>query len=140
MVNKKFLDNSVNYNNFINKDFRSHPQPKRHPGLRWLLLAVSSVVLGVVIASTQTSEPGISEERPAVDSITQDIESAVKTSYRTIENHTDDGHFDRDIAESTTPQSEQETAGHFIDEHDWRDLKVRSGDSLSLIFLSLIHI
>jgi len=45
----------VNYNTFINKDFRNRSQTQRHPRLRWALLAAGCSVIGLVIASTSAT-------------------------------------------------------------------------------------
>ncbi len=46
----------MNYNTYINKDFRNRSQIKRHPRLRWAALALGCSVIGLVIASTGTSD------------------------------------------------------------------------------------
>lgn len=134
MFNKKFLDNSVDYSNFINKDFRSRPHPQRHPRLRWLVLTACSVVLGVVIASTRPSlEPveSVESDQPVT---TQEIATEVESSsYRTIEKRA--GTREQlALPESPSSQPESETANRFTEDYDWRTLKVRSGDSLSRLF------
>lgn len=46
----------MNYNRFINKDFRSFAEadkPRRHPALRWGLFAAGCAVITVVIANTR---------------------------------------------------------------------------------------
>jgi len=53
---KKTAEKSVNYNRFINKDFRSFAEtdkPRRHPALRWGLFAAGCAVITVVIANTR---------------------------------------------------------------------------------------
>lgn len=70
---EKIVDKSVDYNNFINKDFRSRSQTEtnhRHPGLRWMLLAASCTVIGVVLAATGTDSNSVAIDHPElIDSI-----------------------------------------------------------------------
>ena len=124
----------MNYNNFINKDFRSRSQPQRHTRLRWLMLAACSVVLGVVIASTKPTQETVT----ATEVLQQDIDVATENSYRTLNN----------AATTNTPKSIQlalpEAPGintrdnapdnKFTAEYEWQDLTVKRGDSLSLLF------
>ena len=147
MLFKKFLVISVDYNNFINKDFRSRPEQRNHPRLRWLLLTACSVVIGVVLASTH--QPSSGPAAPVVNSAPADLEQAIehavetttdtpaeKPAYRTL--------GDRPTAQPATIKleipaekksvSDPTSESDFLSQHQWQELKVRSGDSLSLLF------
>ena len=125
----------MNYNKFINKDFRSRPQPQRHPRLRWLLLAAGSVVLGVVIASTQ---PAPEAKKSADSALRQAIQASADTGYRTLDADSEASRsksiklaLPRTTAESGEDDAEQEL---FTAPHEWQDLTVKRGDSLSTLF------
>jgi murein DD-endopeptidase MepM/ murein hydrolase activator NlpD len=130
----KFLDISVNYNKFINKDFRSRTHPQRHPRLRWLVLTAGSVVLGVVLASTQPSP----EPAAASETLRQDIAVATENTYQTIDNQPGKNLSRRIKLELPESVSRDNPEAHpstlFTTEHEWRDLTVKRGDSLSLLF------
>jgi len=118
----------VNYNNFINKDFRSHPQPKRHPRLRWTLLAAGCAVLGVVLANTNTN----SEQ----DSVLPEINEAVQATLESDSQISNIESFKLSLPETTSQETadNKEQANAFTEERDWKELKVKKGDNLSTLF------
>jgi murein DD-endopeptidase MepM/ murein hydrolase activator NlpD len=115
----------VNYDNFINKDFRSRPQPKRHPHLRWTLFAAGCAVLGVVLASTNST----SEQ----DSVLPEIDDAVQA---TLEQDTETSSFKLNLPETKLQSAalKKDQINAFTEERNWTELKVKSGDSLSTLF------
>jgi murein DD-endopeptidase MepM/ murein hydrolase activator NlpD len=104
---------------FINKDFRFEQKRKRHPRLRWLLFAVGSAVLGIVLANT-----GARKDQNALPSLTETPQKHENTPRQS---------FNLSLPEL---QAQQE----ILDEihHDaprkWSEYKVKSGDSLSNLF------
>ena len=127
-LSKKYLDISVNYDNFINKDFRSRPQPKRHPHLRWTLLAAGCAVLGVVLASTNTN----TEQ----DSALPDIDEAVQATLELDNPISTTESFKLNLPETQSQKAagDKEQNNAFTEERDWKELKVKRGDSLSILF------
>ena len=68
----------MNYNNFINKDFRNHSQtekPQRHPALSWMLAGAGCAVISVVLASTGTKEDNVIviDETTSIQNIDSEI-------------------------------------------------------------------
>jgi len=138
----------VNYNNFINKDFRNRPQTEekhRHPALRWMLLGAGCAVISVVIANTGSEEESITiNESEIIQNIdTQLIETDNQTSsiplelpspsnYKTINNTTEP--VQRAKPEPTSVVTKNNSTITDIDNPDWQSLKVKSGDSLSVLF------
>jgi len=141
----------VNYNNFINKDFRNRPQTEekhRHPALRWMLLGAGCAVISVVIASTGNEQEDISiNESEIIQNIdTQLIETDNLTSsiqlqlpapsnYKTINNTPKAA----ETIETSQPQptsvvTKNNSTITEIDNPEWQSLKVKSGDSLSVLF------
>lgn len=140
---EKFVDKSVNYNNFINKDFRSRKQTDtnhRHPGLRWLMLAASCTVIGVVLATTNNESDNIAINQPElIDNIDEAIASehieASSTSIQiklplpanTSTVKVDDiSPIQAGINSLANPDD--------LDSPTWQTLKVKRGDSLSALF------
>jgi len=139
------IDKSVNYNNFINKDFRSLSQTsksQRHPALRWALFAAGCAVIGAVIANTgsnennnitvnhdtsteQTSEataPNASE-KPTSIQLNLPLPSSVQKSSEHIEPKLD-----------TTVDNSSAMKYNDPENPEWKVLKVKRGDSLSVLF------
>lgn len=142
----------MNYNNFINKDFRNRSQTEekqRHPALRWMLLCAGCAVISVVIASTGNEEEKISINESEIlqnidtplnepDDQTSSIqlELPTLTNYKTINDNAD---ADADTIEIVNPQATSVATKNNsiitdIDNPEWQSLKVKSGDSLSVIF------
>ena len=112
----------MNYNTFINKDFRKRPQTKRHPRLRWALFAAGSVVLGVVLANTSTKNE--------VDYALPDTSAALKGI---IENSSSSKSLQLNIPRLNSGSN----SSHSVDltqEPEWTTLTVKNGDSLSALF------
>ncbi len=137
----------MNYNNFINKDFRNRSQPepnKRHNGLRWLLLASGCAVIGAVLATTGSNtedEIQISQS----ELIQQDTLSSTQlSSTDTQQNTTIQLHLP--LPENTPSNTElnglsllETTPAKALpeisaDDNQWQTLKVKRGDSLSVLF------
>lgn len=135
----------MNYNNFINKDFRNRSQTEqtqRHPALRWMLLGAGCVVIGAVLANTGNTEDEIisiseSEISQNIESEISDTESQtnsiqlklpVPSNYKTLDLHAEE------IAPSELADTENDITLTFTDKADWKPLKVKSGDSLSVLF------
>ena len=142
----------MNYNNFINKDFRNRSQTEekqRHPALRWMLLCAGCAVISVVIASTGNEEEKIAiNESEIIQNIdtqlneSEDQTSSIQlelpalTNYKTINDNAD---ADVDTIEIVNPQANSVATKNNsiitdIDNPEWQSLKVKSGDSLSVIF------
>ncbi len=161
----------MNYNNFINKDFRNRTQTvekQRHPALRWGLMAAGFAVIGVVIASTTNNENNnesiavteteISQNLNIANTISTEhapdvqIQLPVHQQYRTLNQKKTPA--SQDIANNEASQhiskdySVVETSPDIIntdivsakpsitqtDNPEWQPLKVKSGDSLSVLF------
>lgn len=129
----------MNYNNFINKDFRKRSQTeshKHHPALRWGIIGAGFIVISAVLASTGTSEDtAISVEE---STIIESIDSATDSDIQ----HTNSIPLQLP-SPSTSTHDEYKTldteALHVEtttdpDSHDWQALKVKNGDSLSVLF------
>lgn len=115
----------------INRDFRVSTERERHPALRWIVFAISSVVLGAVIANTSSpSEPDTlaAESLQTLDSITLNQPEA-----DTQQEHIAQQSFNLPLPEL---QAQQEIIDNLnnIDPKKWREFKVRSGDNLARLF------
>jgi len=141
----------VNYNNFINKDFRSRTQAEpqqRHPALRWGLLGAGFAVIGVVLANT-----GSNEDEPisiAQSDVIQNIDTAITNAQTAtssiklklpVPSQYNDAVIEKiteteAIIESTIETDRRETTNTLaeIDNPKWQSLKIKSGDSLSVLF------
>ena len=115
----------------INKDFRFKDKEERHPALRWLMFAVSSVVIGAVIAGTNMSsqtETTASDEHQAID----------LNNTNSTEDYLPQERIARQSFELSLPelQAQQEIIDdlHNIDNKEWREFKVRSGDNMAKLF------
>jgi len=103
----------------INKDFRIEQQRERHPRLRWLVFAIGSVVLGIVLASTGARKDP--DELPSITDIPQNHDSTIRQS------------FDLSLPELQAQQEILDQIRHDTPKK-WSEFKVRSGDSLSKLF------
>jgi len=130
----------VNYNRFINKDFRSFTEadkPRRHPALRWGLFAAGCAVITVVIANTRDN----SSNDIVIDHSSEHSESlqpaTVKTQNASIKLKLPllSGRQASDKATNNTDLPTQQ-AERIIDADApaWQTFKVKSGDSLSVLF------
>jgi len=136
---------------------------QRHPALRWGMLAAGFAVIGVVIASTgnnekaediiTVSEMEIIQNLPAeniateIQAISVDAQPVLPAheTYRTINQKkpsrnisiSDEDNNSDASAESTTEIIETESTELSLNETDkpkWQSLKVKRGDSLSVLF------
>jgi len=132
----------VNYNNFINKDFRSLSQPgksQRHPALRWALFAAGCAVIGAVIANTGDSEDHIitvnhdisaeqtemailkASEKPASIQLNLPLPSSAKQKSE-------------DLKLNSTTENSGAMKYNDLENSAWKTFKVKRGDSLSVLF------
>jgi len=110
----------VNYNTFINKDFRNRSQTRKHPRLRWVLFAAGSAVLGVVLANTSTI--------PEIDHSLPEVSAALETTTNTSRS------LQLDLPTLKSDTKIYNPSESAIDEHEWSSLVVKRGDSLSSLF------
>jgi murein DD-endopeptidase MepM/ murein hydrolase activator NlpD len=103
----------------INKDFRFEQKRKRHPRLRWLLFAVGSAVLGIVLASTSTRKDH--NALPSITETPQQHEDAPRKSFNLSLPELQAQQLILDEIHHDTPRK-------------WSEYKVKSGDSLSNLF------
>ncbi len=135
----------MDYNNFINKDFRNRPQAtqnSRHNGLRWLLFAGGCAVIGAVLASTANiNEDSIKLDESALAEAIENtgMQAAIQpeqpdrvrlklplpgnSSGISIEKLEQEHNPHSDNTPLTDP-------GH----DSWQTYKVKRGDSLSVLF------
>ena len=117
---------------FINQDFRFQKKQGKHSGLRWLLFAAGCAVLGVVIANTNTATDGLDTEILAADDLSTETLPAFTETQPSPETAA------RLSFELTLPELQAQQK--IIDDinHDtpkqWREFKVKSGDSLAKLF------
>lgn len=133
----------MNYDNFINKDFRSRPlqdKKQRHPGLRWLILAAGCAVIGAVLANTSSKKHNSLQSNEVVSAIGTDenIDSAEPVSRSIQLKLPIPSAYENSNLEDLTriePQSDPaQTPLKAKDDPAWQSLKVKRGDSLSLLF------
>ncbi|VAW69812.1 Peptidase, M23/M37 family [hydrothermal vent metagenome] len=137
----------MNYNNFINKDFRNRTyiaERPRHPALRWVLFAASCAVIGVVIASTAindtrsdiplvvpaseiNAEPDVAQQQPISTTNNIQLKLPAPSSSQA------DLIFDT-LGDNSAVETADEQAVTDIDDPAWQTLKVKSGDSMSALF------
>lgn len=135
----------MNYNNFINKDFRSREQAEtkhRHPGLRWMLLAASCTVIGVVIAATGNESETINIESSELvqniddeisNQLTNNQSSSIKLILPLPASKEIPGAIELEqLIEAEVNSIEAPLAD--LSKPDWQTLKVKRGDSLSALF------
>ena len=122
---------------FINQDFRFQKKKDKHSGLRWLLFAAGCAVLGVVIANTNTTTDGLDTEILAANDLNSDSLN-IGTAPVFTENQPSPETTARLSFELTLPELQAQQK--IIDDinHDtpkqWREFKVKSGDSLAKLF------
>ncbi len=134
----------MNYNNFINKDFRSRPQHEqnqRHNGLRWLLFACGCALIGAVLASTSVDKNDSIELDHAklLSNIeASDISTASqpqKSASIQLKLPLPDNQTSIDL-ESLLPNNTEINGTPLTDSDNqaWQSHKVKRGDSLSVLF------
>ena len=117
---------------FINQDFRFKEKHDKHPRLRWLLFAAGCAVLGVVIASTNSGNGDLDADILAADDLNTESLPAFTENEPTAATAV------RLSFELTLPELQAQQK--IIDDinHDspkqWREFKVKSGDSLAKLF------
>ncbi|MDH5483591.1 MAG: peptidoglycan DD-metalloendopeptidase family protein [Gammaproteobacteria bacterium] len=114
----------MNYDRFINKDFRNHSQNNNHPRLRWLLLIAGCALISVVLAASQIDSapdalPDTTEALTQLNDTTDAESRLIKLQLPSIT--------------SATPDNEAE-ASEFSQQHQWQSFTIKSGDSLSSLF------
>lgn len=138
----------MDYNNFINKDFRSRDQADvknhRHPKLRWLLLAASCTVIGVVLATTGDESDSIDNAHPdivnSIDNAILDELDNTQSSSIQLKLPIPGAHKKPEIQELESLIEAEinsvgaETPTTNLDNPKWQTLKVKRGDSLSALF------
>lgn len=124
----------------INKDFQVKVKQERHPALRWVIFAVSSIVLTAVIANTSNET-----EQEALETVTFALKTKTHTQttdgIKTMPTPDTDKPKESLARQSfTLPLPEQQTQRRTpdniqqIDPKKWQEFKVRSGDSLAILF------
>lgn len=115
----------MNYNNFINKDFRKRylNVEKRHPRLRWGLFAIGSILIGAVIAHTPEPEP----EGSSVQAELLNLENSLR-------NNTGFSRLSQPLVLPDNPLSPVAISDLDDKFETWQSIRVKSGDSLSAIF------
>lgn len=117
---------------FINQDFRFKEKHDKHPRLRWLLFASGCAVLGAVIASTNTDYNNIDTKILATDDLdSQDLPAFTENvlSPSTAARLS----FELTLPELQAQQKIIDDINHEIPKQ-WREFKVKSGDSLARLF------
>ncbi len=129
----------MNYNNFINKDFRKRSQPehiKRHPALRWGIIGAGFIVIGAVLASTgSNNDTAIKLEQSAIAEASEPL----NTLETKLENpHTNSISLKLPAPSTNTIDLEDDSLpANTItpsDNKQWQSLTVKNGDSLSVLF------
>ena len=110
----------MNYNTFINKDFRNRSQTRNHPRLRWILFAAGSAVLSVVLANTST----ITEIDRDLPEVSTALEATTNASTR----------MQLNLPALKLGTERNKPSKLAIDDQEWSRLTVKRGDSLSTIF------
>ncbi|MCK5263710.1 MAG: hypothetical protein KAJ92_08475, partial [Gammaproteobacteria bacterium] len=122
---------------FINQDFHFQEKQDKHPRLRWLLFAAGCAVLGAVIANTNTATDDLDTKILAADDLSSDTLN-IETAPAFTENQPSPATTARLSFELTLPELQAQQK--IIDDinHDtpkqWREFKVKSGDSLAKLF------
>jgi len=117
----------VNYNRYINKDFRKSPQPKRHPALRGLVFGIGCAVLGVVIANTTTlhDQPDI---KPIISQNSAQQQKPDTTELNRLKLDLPSPRINTSIEQSESERNEYSL------EREWQTLTVKPGYSLAVLF------
>ena len=117
----------------ISKDFRLHQQRNEqhgHARLRWALVAIACAGIGAVIASTSTEESLesseiVTESLPAFVTETKSSEELARESFSLS---LPELQAQQKIINAADPQSTTSSP------KKWREVTVKSGDNLALIF------
>jgi len=114
----------VNYNTFINKDFRKRPVKvsKSHPGLRWSLFTAGCIAIGAVIAHTPDEEENTDIQAELIEIQSPDDNS---TAFKRLH---------QPLALPENPLEPVEVSKDENKLKQWQSIEVKSGDSLSSIF------
>ncbi|MDH5734834.1 MAG: peptidoglycan DD-metalloendopeptidase family protein [Gammaproteobacteria bacterium] len=123
----------MNYNKYINKDFRKSSQPKRHPALRWLTLGIGCTILSIVIANTQPDNTQNTE----LSVITDDLNTTIETFEENTSTSNDTNSIKLELPNPVISQTIEETDNEnsaFTAERNWQTLTVKPGYSLSVLF------
>lgn len=124
----------MNYKTYINKDFRNRQQAPKHNGLRWLMFAAGSVVLGVVVASNHDVSTSKS-----VSAGLESATAAIKAPENPTSSETPKVTY-LDSHPLTLPEKPESSpaieaaSSEAADSHNWQEARVRRGDNLSLLF------
>ena len=117
---------------FINQDFRFKEKHDKHPRLRWLLFAAGCAVLGAVIASTNSSNEDLDADILATNDLSSELlpaftenEPTAATAVRLS--------FELSLPELQAQQKIIDDINHDSPKQ-WREFKVKSGDSLAKLF------
>lgn len=129
----------MNYNRFINKDFRSlsdADKPRRHPALRWGLFAAGCAVITVVIANTRDSGTPNEIVIDHSSEHSQNLQPATGNTRNTSIKLKLPVPAGKQSADTPAGELDTQQAERTIDADDpaWQSLKVKSGDSLSVLF------
>lgn len=106
--------------NFINRDFRFPVKEERHSRLRWLLFAIGSAVLSVVIANTASVE----KDPDALPSFAETPLTSELMARQSFSLTLPELQAQQEIIDEINNQAPQQ----------WREFKVKSGDSLARLF------
>jgi murein DD-endopeptidase MepM/ murein hydrolase activator NlpD len=106
--------------NFINKDFRFPVKQERHSRLRWLLFAIGSAVLSVVIANTTSVE----KDPDTLPSFTETPLTSELMARQSFSLTLPELQAQQEIIDEINNQAPQQ----------WREFKVKYGDSLAKLF------
>ncbi|MDH5394498.1 MAG: peptidoglycan DD-metalloendopeptidase family protein [Gammaproteobacteria bacterium] len=114
----------MNYNNFINKDLRKRYlcAEKRHPRLRWGVLAAGSILIGAVIAHTPESEPESS------------VQAELLNLEKSLSNNTSFSRLSQPLVLPDNPLSPVAISDFEDKFENWQTIKIKSGDNLSTLF------
>ena len=112
---------------FINKDYRSRQPNRRYRHTRWLVLGAGSVVLSAVLANTSTTSAptsGALTESLPIPNVLHNAESPDNSD--SVDTYANSIESEASVAEISDVDNQSP--------HDWVDLTVKSGDSLSTLF------
>lgn len=123
---------------FINQDFHFKKTTDKHPRLRWLLFAGGCAVIGLVIASTSTNnttdnsadiavsdELNTNQDNADIIPVFTETEVSPRTAVRLS--------FELTLPELQAQQKIMDDINNDAPKQ-WREFKVKSGDSLSKLF------
>ncbi len=129
--------------NTINRDYRkgyhSAEKEKRHPALRWALFGFASIAIGVVVANTMNTEPG--DALPGIDetrSLTQSLSITPASEGKPAPVEAPQERIQHESIRLPLPELQAQQK--IIDDvnhtasKEWREFKVKSGDSLARLF------